>query len=89
MAESLKDCLHQVKIISSFFIRPLFIVGLYYFDLGADVFQTYNLFHNCHFKFGSFSLAIIFLSYVTTVLYIKYHLKEQWKVALLYPSKYM
>ena len=88
MADTLINCFHTVKIGLRFFIKPIFIVGFYHFDVSLDVLNTANLFSNCHYNFGAFSVSVMFCTYITTVLFLKFSMKKRWKVAILYPTYY-
>ena len=66
-------------------LGPLRAYGLYHYDVLTDFFQTYNYFANCHYKYGAASLAVILSSYVSTVLHLKFFMKQDFLVALKYP----
>ena len=60
---------------------------LHILDIYSDIEVTVTLFLNCSPLIYKFSLAIFALSYITTVLALRFvtHRKESWKDALLYP----
>ena len=60
---------------------------LHILDIYSDIEVTVTLFLNCDPLIYKFSLAIFALSYITTVLALRFvtHRKESWKDALLYP----
>ena len=66
-------------------IGPLLSYGLYYFDLYSDTYNMITLFVNCHFYYGSMSLAIMLISYISTAIFLKYKFDQDFKKALLYP----
>ena len=67
---------------------PIFAYVLYYYDILSDFINTITLFNNCQPLFASISLMIIFTSYLTTVLYLKYMVKETLYSSLSYPLRH-
>ena len=88
MADTLRNYFHTVKVFSRFFIKPVFLVGFYYFDVCFDTFNTVNLLNNCHYYYGAYSISVMLSTYLTTVMFIKFAMKKSWKVATLYPTYY-
>ena len=60
------------------------LVVLYYGDLLSDIINMITLHQNCHYKYFVLSLAILVLSYLTTVLYLRFNLNETWRRAVFY-----
>ena len=60
---------------------------LHVLDIFSDIKITVTLFQNCDPFLYMFSLVIFTLSYITTVVALKFvtHKKENWKDAILYP----
>jgi len=60
---------------------------LYIGDIYSDVAFTVLLYSNCHYSYFAISIGIFVLSYVTTVLYLRFivHYRESWVRAFLYP----
>ena len=67
---------------------PIFAYVLYYYDVLSDFINTITLFKNCQPLFASISLMIIFTSYLTTVIYLKYVMKETLISSLCYPLRH-
>ena len=55
-------------------------------DVISDLIQIENLFKNCHNWLCLGSIGILFSSYLTTSLYLKYFEGLKWSKALIYPS---
>ena len=55
-----------VKIIVTL-IGPIKTYGLYYCDIGSDYFLMITLFMNCHYIYGSISMAILCFSYLSLI----------------------
>ena len=66
-------------------IGPLLTYGLYYFDLYSDTYNMISLFLNCHYYYGTMSLAIMLVSYISTAIFLKFKFNQDFKKALLYP----
>ena len=66
-------------------IGPIKTYGLYYCDIGSDYFFVVTLFLNCHYIYGSISVAILCFSYCMTVLYLKFWMKQNFKMSIFYP----
>ena len=65
---------------------PGAVLILYYTDLFSDIYLAIELFRACHYKYASFSLAIIFVSYVTIAILLKIRkLAPTWSSAFSYP----
>ena len=62
-------------------------IFLYILDIYTDIEVTVTHFRICGLLMGYFSLGIFILSYITTVLALRFvtHKKESWRDALLYP----
>ena len=60
------------------------LVVLYYGDLLSDIINMITLHQNCHYKYLVLSLAILVVSYLTTVLYLRFNLNETWRRAICY-----
>ena len=56
-------------------LGPLLDYGLYYYDLYSDTYFTYTLANNCHWRYFTFSVGILFSSYFITVAYLRYHVQ--------------
>ena len=69
-------------------IIPLLTYCVYYYDILTDLLNAITLFQNCHKYLGMTSISIIFSSYITTLLYLKFQMEEKITVALLYPFHY-
>ena len=74
----LKSCaLEFVDFLKSFVIPivkgflKLLDVGLYSADIYSDIGLAVLLWDNCHYNYFGFSIAIIFVSYLSTILYLK------------------
>ena len=78
----------KLKQIFSTVIRPVFTSGLYYSDLITDILMTINLYRNCHIKYFITSMVILPVHYFTTVLFLKFRTKNDWKTAFNYPYYY-
>ena len=66
-------------------IGPVFTYGLYYYDYFSDFSLMITLFINCHYHYGLTSIAIMMLSYVTSAIFLKFKMKQEFKESLLYP----
>ena len=73
-----------VKIILTL-IGPVLTSGLYYFDLYSDTVFMITLYMNCHVYYSIMSLAIMLVSYMSTAIYLKFKLNQDFKKAFLYP----
>ena len=62
--------------------RSLFF--LYYADLINDAILTIDLYNNCHYMYCFISIGIFVLSYITTVLYLRFVEDQSWPEAMLY-----
>ena len=60
--------------------------GVYYADLISDSLMAIDLYQNCHYRYLSFCLSIIVVSYLTTALFLKFRgLTKNCLTAFLYP----
>ena len=69
------------------FFGPIITYILYYYDYYTDLSLTYDYFMSCNFIYGSISLAIIIVSYISTVFYLRYTTNTTMKSALCYPIR--
>ena len=63
-------------------------LGLYVGDIYSDIGFTILLYNNCHYNYFVFSLSTFFISYLTTVVYLRLivnYPEKSWKKAMLYP----
>ena len=60
------------------------LVVLYYGDILSDLINMITLYQNCHYKYFGLSLTILVVSYLTTVLYLRFNLNETWRRAVCY-----
>ena len=67
---------------------PVLGYGLYYYDLGSDIWNTVTYFRNCHSHFGMFSIIIMVTSYFSTVTYLRLRMKKKISSALFYPFEH-
>ena len=66
-------------------IGPVLTYGLYYYDYFSDLSLMITLFINCHYYYGITSIVIMVLSYVTSAIFLKFKMKQEFKESLLYP----
>ena len=92
LQDELITCLDVVKANVNLFVKiMLMLIGsiksyvLYYCDIGSDYFFVVTLFLNCHYIYGSISVAILCFSYCMTVLYLKFRMKQSFKKSIFYP----
>ena len=74
--------LFKFKSVIKAFLGP----GVYYADLISDSLMAIDLYQNCHYRYLSFCLSIIVVSYLTTALFLKFRgLTKNCLTAFLYP----
>ena len=67
-------------------LKSLLGSGLYYADLGSDFLMAIDLYLNCHYNYLIFCAIIIVLSYLTTIVFLKFRgLAENFRIAVFYP----
>ena len=67
-------------------LKSLLGSGLYYADLGSDFLMAIDLYLNCHYNYLIFCAIIIVLSYLTTIVFLKFRgLAEKFTIAVFYP----
>ena len=76
----IKNCLKA-------FFGPIMTYILYYYDYYTDLTLTYDYYINCNYIYGTISLLIIIVSYIATVLYLRYATNTSMKSALCYPIR--
>ena len=62
-------------------------IGLYSADIYSDIGLTKLLWDNCHYRYFGFSIATMFVSYMSTVLYLKKAVRQPvgWIKAICFP----
>ena len=67
-------------------IGPFRQVSLYHWDVLSDIYNTVaNLYWYCHYTYGHISVGIMGMSYITTVLTVRFQMKESYLKAIFYP----
>ena len=67
-----------------FLLVPLRMCLLYYMDILSDIMQSIGLYMNCHPRYFSVSISIVFTSYLITVLYVRLVLRCSWSRSIFY-----
>ena len=67
------------------FVDPIRVYGAYFYDVITDTLQAITLFLNCHLKYGLASIALIVISYITTVIHLICSLNINPLDAVCYP----
>ena len=76
-----KRCLQVCQII----LGPFRIIGFYHWDVFSDIYNTVaNLYWYCHYTYGHISVGIMAISYLITVLTVRFQMKESWNKAVFY-----
>ena len=74
-----------LKKVLNILLGPILAFVLFYSDILTDFSNTIADFCNCNYLYGTVSLAIMLSSYMTTVIYLKFALKESLCSSLSYP----
>ena len=61
---------------------------LYHLDVLSDVLQMHTLHLNCHYVFLGCAIATLVVSYIVTVVYVKYHFNVSWPKAIWYLQRF-
>ena len=83
-----KYFVQTLKSVMQTLVGPVMTYILYYADVFTDFYTTYNLFVNCNPNYGTVSLMFLIVSYISTVLYLRYATNETLKSAVSYPLRH-
>lgn len=65
-------------------VLPTLTWLFYHLDILSDILQMHTLQANCHYIFFGCSIAILVVSFMVTVFYVKYHFNNSWCEAFFY-----
>ena len=64
---------------------PFRVISFYHWDVISDIYNTVaNLYGYCHYIYGHMSVGIMAISYLITVLTVRFQMKESWTKAVFY-----